>query len=292
MSGALQDFVDRGEVIVHLGVHKTATTFIQSALNDARGALRASGTALILPWDVRPARAAGDRNLVDTLTAQLSAHADDPMARRIVVSEENIIGSTGGNLTNGALYPRLDGKLARLPRGFDHPNVRFLLSLRDYGPYLSSSVTTAVRRGRKFDHDVIRAGFSEVSRGWVDVVAELRASFPAAQLTIWRYEDFATVQPQVFSTLAEGFTPPPRKQSFRTLSDAAMRHVMFHLPEKIPAEQARQIVRQAARDFPISDTNPPFTLWSPDAAAALSATYEAHWQQISAAHPGAVLTGG
>ncbi|MEO3414574.1 hypothetical protein AAFO92_07975 [Roseovarius sp. CAU 1744] len=293
MSDALQEFLETRRLVLHLGAHKTATTYIQSVLAAERAALRAKGVGLILPGDLRRDTAPQDRQgKISDATRQLTAFAADPAINQIVLSEENLIGSTGNNLRRNSLYPGLKRKLSRLPAPLDHPNNRILFALRDYGPYLSSSVTTAIRRGKVFDPEALRAGFLPFARSWADVVADLREAFPAAEIKIWRYEDFADCGPMVFSAIADGFDPAPQAHAFRTLSGEAMRQILPQLHDGSSRDRARRIVRQAARRHPISDANPAFTLWSPEEARQLSDAYERHWHEIRESHPGIELAGG
>ncbi len=293
MSTMLRQFLDRGQVVLHLGAHKTATTSIQMALNGARADLQALGTALILPNDLRRGGAADqvdEHGDAPSLEMQLLTMAGDETVQRIVLSEENLIGSSGHNLARRSLYPNVTRRLRKLPAALDHPNVTVLFALRDYGPFLSSSATTAVRRGKVFDPETLRTAFLVLHRSWVDVVAEIRERFPAANLRIWRYEQFSQVETELWSELTDGFRPTFRKRAFQTLSRDAMTQVLSRLTNA--AEPPRQIVRRAVRTFPISDTNPAYSLWTAQETALLSARYAAHWTEICDTYPDLVMESG
>ncbi len=294
MSAVLSRFLERGQVVLHLGAHKTATTYLQMALKAQRAALLAGGTAVILPSDLRRGGRAArvdEHGEAPGLEAQLFALASDPSTRRIVVSEENFIGSTGHNLTRKSLYPSILRRLGKLPGELNHPHVRILFSLRDYGPFLSSGVTTAVRRGKIFDEDALKAAFLLLHRNWVDVVEDLRGLFPAARLVLWRYEAFAESEAKICAQIDPGFAPRPQKRAFQTLSRDAMQQILHELTNNTTGELPRQIVRRAARISPISDTNPAYSLWNAEEARHLSQSYQAHWTTICDAHPGVALMG-
>lgn len=295
MSDPLWQFVKTRKLVVHLGAHKTATTYLQNALNGKRDLLRAQGTALILPGDLRRGERAArtdDNSEVPDVKAQLSALAADTATHRIVLSEENFTGSTGHNLARKSIYPSIRRRLSRLPAALNHPNVTILFCLRDYGPFVSSNITTALRFGKVFDTEELRLAFLVLHRCWVDVIADLRAAFPAAQLKIWRYETFAQIEAQVFAEMVGAFQPELQKRANQTLSGRAVRKVQAKLLAGGADLKPRQFVRRTKRKFPVSETNPAYSLWTPDEAALLSERYEAHWQEICEAYPGIALTDG
>ena len=295
MSDPLWQFVKTRKLVVHLGAHKTATTYLQNALDAKRDMLREEGTALILPSDLRrggKTAQTDEPGEVPSVTAQLSAVAAEAGTQRIVLSEENFIGSTGHNLARKSLYPSIRRRLSKLPAALNHPNVTILFSLRDYGPFVSSNITTALRFGKLFDTDELRLAFLVLHRSWMDVIADLRVSFPAAQLKIWRYEKFAQIEAQVFAEMVGAFQPEPRRRANQTLSGRAMRRVQAKLSEGDPDLKPRQLVRRIKRKFPISATHPAYSLWTPEEAALLSESYEAHWREICETSPGIALPGG
>lgn len=291
MSDALRQFLDRGQLVLHLGAHKTATTSIQQALETQRAALNSRGTALILPRDLRRGGTGseGDNHGdVPSLATQLLDFSRRDRIQRIVVSEENLIGSSGQNLARKSLYPNITRRLERLPKALNHPNVTILFSLRDYGPFVSSSATTAIRRGKTFDADALRTAFLVLHRTWLDVVCDLGALYPAANLRLWRYEDFTNAVPYIWSEIGISHQPPPLKRSFKTLSHAAMAQALDRI--ETSTEPVRQIIRTAAQIHPITETNPAYSLWSADEAAHLTAQYKDHWATIKANYPDMILT--
>lgn len=295
MTDPLWHFVKTRKLVVHLGAHKTATTYLQSALNNKRDALRREGTALILPADLRrgeKSERGGSPTDVPGVAAQLSALAADATTQRILLSEENFTGSTGHNLARKSLYPGIRRRLSKLPPALNHPNVTILFALRDYGPFVSSNVTTALRFGKLFDTEELRLAFLLLHRSWVDVIADLRSAFPAAQLKIWRYENFAQVEAQVFAEMVGPFQAEPQRRANQTLSGRAVRKVQTKLSAGGDDLKPRQLVRRIKSKLPISTADPAYSLWTPDEAALLSERYRVHWQEICEAYPGLALPGG
>ena len=302
MSTPLESFLHTREVVVHLGAHKTATTYIQSVLKERRTALEAEGVAVLLPGDLRSTGVLGrsrsecvgvveegDKTGPD-VSDLLNDLAANPATRRIVISEESIIGAPRSNLSTKSLYPDMIRKCRRLPVALNHPNVTFLFALRDYGSFFSSNVTTAVRRGNVFALDALRPAFLTLHRNWLDVVNDLRQAFPAVTLQIWRYEDFGQNETRVFAKFADSLAPTRSRRVFKTLSRDAMAHILAQAdPSKTPRE-LRPFIRASARDFPITQNNPAFSLWSEAEAAHLNRLYDLHWQEICETFPHHILT--
>lgn len=289
MSNPLEAFLDRGQVILHLGAHKTATTSIQMALDAERADLRARGTALLLPRDLRqPATGPHRRrDRATELEQQLCDAVADDAIHRLILSEENLTGSSGHNLARKSLYPSVTRRLGKLPRTLNHPNVTVLFALRDYGPYLSSSATTAIRRGKVFDTVALRTAFLLMHRHWLDVVQDIQAVFPSSNLRLWRYEDFDAVAPSLWREFDDGLRLSVPKRAFKTLSGSAMKQVLAGLDSG--ESPVRSVIRQAVRDYPITDTNPAYSMWSDDESAHLTALYSDHWMQICDAFPDMVM---
>lgn len=301
MSTALERFLHTHEVIVHLGAHKTATTYIQSALKAQRKVLAAEGVTVLLPGDLRATGVLGrsrpdrggpnsaERGSGLDIAGLLNGLASDPTVHRIVLSEESIIGAPRINLSTKSLYPDLVRKCRRLPVALNHPNVTFLFALRDYGSFFSSNITTAVRRGNVFALDDLRPAFLTLHRNWVDVVSDLRRAFPAVALKIWRYEDFGQCEAKVFAKFGDGLASSRSPRLFKTLSRDAMAHILTQADPSKPPRELRPFIRNAARDFPITSENPAFSLWSEAEAAHLTRLYDLHWQEICETHPHQIL---
>ncbi|WP_299846204.1 hypothetical protein [uncultured Roseovarius sp.] len=303
MGTTLKDFVQQNKVVIHLGAHKTATTYIQSSLKAQRDALKSAGVALVLPSDLRATgvlrrtfRKSGgaisasspdpDKPTLGTLLDRIAA---DPATRRIAISEESMIGAPRKNLACKSLYPDMDQSLRAMPDAFDHPNATFLLALRDYGSFVSSNITTAVRRGNIFDLDALRAAFLALHRDWMDVIDDLQEAFPTATIKVWRFEQFHALESQVFRAFTQGPVTPRSTRVFKTLSGNAMTYILDHVEPKSEQVRIRELVLAAAKKFPVSVDNPPFDLWSAEQAAHMTYRYELDWHEICKAYPGIAL---
>jgi hypothetical protein len=203
---------------LHLGAHKTATTTLQRAFDSRRRELLRLGTGYLGPGDLRDEpglvfprpEMAADRvaqvqgrtaRLLDTLVpAALGARRS-----RLLVSEENIIGTPRLMLRHAALYPGLTARLGALPADWDMAGTHVFLSIRDYAGFFASCHSTVAQQGVWVPFGAEeRAALARMPRRWPDVVADIRATLPAARLTVWRYEELHATGQAVVEAMAGG----------------------------------------------------------------------------------------
>lgn len=279
---ALGKFVSHNLVSLHFGAHKTATTFVQTQLDAARQRLATDNTSLLLPRDIRtksdPVLSRAPAYV--RFEAVLTASVERSTPARLIVSEEGAIGSPRRNLALGELYPGLRADISMLPDTLNHTNVTIFFAVRDYGPYFSSCVTTALRNGHQFDHLDLRRKLLIAARGWADVIGDIHATFPRARLCLWRYEDFERVQRNVFFRMTGLEIEGPQRRVFETLTQRTVETVTPLLTDAMTPKLRREVFREAERAFPLSQDNPRFSLWSDEEADLLRERYETDWATI------------
>lgn len=202
------------DLILHLGAHRTGSTAFESMLVSARGALAGQGVAV---WpNARARRIAGFQEVAsngatpEARAAFATAWAAET-ADRLVICEENILGTMLGNLMAGALYPDLALNLARYRDVFPVAPRRIGLGIRDLAGYWVSCLSFVARRRWVPDWAETAPRIAATPRGWAEVVDDLRASFPQADIVLW---DHGTDLPQVAQALLglpPGLMPAPAR---------------------------------------------------------------------------------
>lgn len=275
------------DVILHLGVHRTATTALQNLLAAASGRLAEGGIRYLGPQRMRAAglaahvtrreRGDGDARALDAARAALAPHWQ-PAARQILISEENLIGAMLHNYRLGHLYPAAEARLAALRALLPAPPAAVFVTIRDFAGYWPSVHAHLALRRR------VAAGFEAerlaASRGnsWLPLLRATRAVFPEARLGVWRYRDLPGLVPGLAAALtgledlaAAGAAPAARANA--SLGAATLRRLARVAD---PAERRRLI--RAARSAPRTAARTPFPA---EAAARLGAAFEAEWQAIA-----------
>ena len=193
---------------LHLGVHKTATTHLQRywvACNPLGQAARIHCPPLDeVRAELTPLGGVGDGHGVPQfkraqayLGRLASAHA------RVILSDENLIGTCEGNFAQGCLYPNLADRMANLKGALQPFEVHLLISVRRYSDYLRSAYCEAIRHSRYFTFESAIKRFQPEKRRWPAILRELRLAFPQSTLTCWPYEALHQVRGSMTSSLFE-----------------------------------------------------------------------------------------
>jgi hypothetical protein len=124
-------------LILHLGLHKTATTALQDFLAAESRALAARGVACPrlarMRSDVTPlvvSAAKPDRAALGRLVAKVRLPV-------LLLSDENMLGAPG-DLLGGALYPYGENRIRRVCEQFADRRIRLFLTLRSPAAFLAS----------------------------------------------------------------------------------------------------------------------------------------------------------
>ncbi|NOX41412.1 MAG: hypothetical protein GXP05_13170 [Alphaproteobacteria bacterium] len=107
--------------------------------------------------------------------------------KKLLVSEENILGSMRTNLRMRALYPGLDERLLRFSEVFGARCTRIGLAVRPYEDYWASSLAYSLRSGQNWlDRRAIET-LVEQPRSWCNVVQDVTRAFPNAEVVVWEF---------------------------------------------------------------------------------------------------------
>ncbi len=124
-------------LILHLGLHKTATTALQDFLAGETKALLAHGVAY-----PRLARMRSDLTPLIASAAKpdraaLARFVDKVRQPVLLLSDENILGAPG-DIVGGALYPFAENRVRRFCDQFADRRIRLFLTLRAPAAFLAS----------------------------------------------------------------------------------------------------------------------------------------------------------
>ena len=209
------------DVTLHLGAHRTGTTTLQKYLENNRDHLDGIGTEFWGPKQTRSGLFTGLEKKPGALTEQEVFQGEracdlirmelDQLemkgVKSLIVSEENMIGSMWGNLSSGCLYPDAQARLQRFVDGFGGHCMRVALSIRSYEDYWASVLTFLVQSGRMIPTKQEIDRVVTQPRRWRDVITEVAAVFPSAELVVWPFEAMAGQVNEQLALLNGGITP-------------------------------------------------------------------------------------
>ena len=213
------------ELVLHLGAHRTGSTAIAEAFRLSGDAVKDMGVTLRRPNRLRKiphfqdvgrltlAAQGGDaeaRAKLDSVAVWLAKdlRQSEKAGRSVMLySEENILGFMEDNLARGTLYHDLPARLAAYAPLLPAYPARIGIGLRSYDSLWLSSYAYILMHRNQPGFMTLRDRMVENRRGWVDVLTEIRAAWPGAELVVWRQEDLSGILRDVVARLG-GISDP------------------------------------------------------------------------------------
>ena len=187
------------DVILHLGAHRTGTTTFQHFVRGHARTLEANGIGFWGPGRTRksvfpgmfhniPPRAP---HRADGRVRLLTARAEARGISKLLVSDENMLGTCTYGFRHATLYPAVGERMARIAAAFGGRVSRVVLSIRAQDLWWASASALTAARGHKI-HDAAKyARIAQNTRSWRDVITDLARAVPGADIRIMPFENFA-----------------------------------------------------------------------------------------------------
>lgn len=197
---------------------------------------------------------------------------------RILLSDEQILGTCELNITNAILYPELSKRLECFPEAWKTSQTAVFLAIRNYADFFASAHTTVVRRGKllRLDRNT-RERLTILPRRWPNIISDIQHVFPASDIYVWRYEDFEIHRTQLvrmmLGSMGEIVWHPKR-----ALPSLSHQEMVLALGQILSYEKGQ--VSRVASGSPNNSTSSRYNPWEDDLRAMLSAKYSDDWQHI------------
>lgn len=283
-------------VAVHLGAQKTGSTWLYQVMQANAEAHSADGVRLL---DRDLIRARVTRPILDRKSGRagrvwsgfaarrwLQAEARTPGLKRMVISDENMIGGITEVLRTCALYPSAGRRMSTFADLLGERPVELFLGVRAQDRFSSSLMAEAVRIGsaRRQTPESVAARWWENRPRWTPLVAALAEAFPRATVTVWDFDALIAAPARAVNQLTG--QPEAAKVRVRArfrregLSARAIEELLRVRAEQGPtaARAAEPAIRER---FPRGEEFPAFTLWDERRAAALQADYAEDLAQLA-----------
>jgi hypothetical protein len=272
---------------VHVGVHKTATTYLQGQLAKKKPQLHQAGVGAMGLGEFRPFFT---RHLMDhpVGTFRIEDHLEKFFGgkvpadiRGLILSDENLIGLCNQFIAQGRPYHNSEGRLKRLKRLLAGHEVTMFMALRCYDGFTSSSYCEAMRHTQQFvGFDEFHAKFDIESLRWPAMVRRFVAALQPAKVRLWRFEDFRLHSDRIFQELAFGYDaskqihePKAERPSF---SGAAV-SVLEMIAKRHDPETAAGLVGAVNEALPKGSGKgeyPAFDPWSAEERGSMATLYD------------------
>lgn len=282
---------------LHLGAHKTATTYLQELFALNRGRIAAAGRAYWLLAHIRSTIAfsiwsdAARDGLLGPLRGHALRGAPFNHLRTLleasndhVISDENILGPPVDAL-KGRFYPGAGRRLERLAGMFGDRQVEVFLCLRSYPQFLASLFAESLRHGAYMPAADLVAANGDPGGQWPALIDTVHRALPEARIVVWRYEQFPALKPLVVERLAgvplAGMQALPSEQ-VRPSPSARAVAVQLERAGAMPKPRRALSMAMAETEFPPTGAADTFDPWPAEQAARMTAAYERDTALIAA----------
>lgn len=297
---------DSPYVVIHGGVHKTATSYLQSILQRNAGKLRKHGVHYVHHRDTRknytyPCQLNGylklnlgyrtkmpDHKLADVAEAFFHKIPAQP-GDRIILSDENMQGHCGHCIGSGLLYVRRETLLPIFSEYIPYPVREVHIAVRNYADFFASAYVEYLRSARG-DSVIDEIAFKRnvISRvpSWSAYLELVAHCFTNARIHVWKHEDFHILAEQIVSNICGSvhmteLVAPKRKQQRPSASHKAVQE-MLDLIQSDGAEYALAKRVEIQKKYPRGDRYPGYDPWTEQERAHLMRLYERDVTQIKA----------
>jgi hypothetical protein len=274
-------------MILHIGAHKTATSYMQKklALNvdllnrrnihyDPLDIFRKEFTPLLNEGVTRE-------------TEWVRELRGTARAMNVLVSEENIMGVPGDLVRDGDYYVRARARLARACQLLGTETPELFLALREYSGFTVSMYSEYIRHQKFLKFEDYLEIYDKTGFSWLRVIEDIFASLPGARLTVWDFGNFRTLEKPVFEAML-GFDPDifqnpegPVRESF---SEVAVR-AFEALSGALTHAEMKKLINPIARNLPKGADYPAFDPHLPETKERMKAQYKADLAAIPTRFP-------
>jgi hypothetical protein len=278
------------KVHVHLGAHKTATTYLQRQLQRNITSLTAAGifcphqktlqdafgryfNALV---HLYPYAGLAIRPFLEGKIDALVGSAGAPSSA--ILSDENLAGMLAFNHKQGGLYRNVGRRTGLLASVLARHKPHFYFAIRSYKDFLPSAYLQLATNGREPEYQAYLDSFDLEKYGWTAAVRQIADTVGAENLTVWTYEKFARDNRSIFDLLVPGVeldieADQSRRVVLPSMTMKGLR-VMQAIEGKFSKPELARIAK-VMRRFHFDEPNPRLGIEDPVLIARLNALYRA-----------------
>jgi hypothetical protein len=290
---------------LHIGAHKTATTFLQTTFNKNRDLLTAHGIAapnhrqtrkfITIPCQLKGYERIGqDWNTKysdDFLSDMVSSYVHSLQeigTRRILMSDENFIGHSGHVVRSGILYNRKNIFMTVLREFLPIQPRRLYVSIREYHTFFSSVYTQYlldVRAKNLVSPDDFAASIMKKYPSWYNFLRTIMGVFPDSEIHFWDYNNAKTNWRPVLESLLGTEVADQIKADYGNRKRRSMSGRSFAEFKKLLIRRGNEFALDALRDIREEydeDRSLPLTIFDEDQTKTLVARFRKHSAQLDA----------
>jgi hypothetical protein len=277
---------------LHVGAHKTATTYLQKLLKDNLELLRNNGIGYLDLQSIRDELTykLRNENIAELDSGELIKLFFGRPVRTsdhtLIISDENLVGTCWQFLQSGQLYPTFEDKIRKVRRIFYGHEISLFFSVRSYDTFIASAYCEGIRNLGKYRRfNVFREMIDWETIDWPSIIQRMIESSGAEELVLWRFEEFRTRADDIVSRMTRGVSELFPEQASDELarpsfSDAAIKAVDV-VDRVLGRDEANKVLNKMFKTIPKSKKNAGFDPWSEDEKSMMLSLYEKHMEKIS-----------
>ena len=276
-------------VHLHLGAHKTATTYMQQKLRFNNQLLAKNNIVFLGPGLIKPTlRKSINSNTSINSSVDLSLYKNifagntTFPVKHLILSDENILGFIRYLYEEGKIYPHLKKRMQLVKEIFltytTHP-LKIFFCIRDYGTFIPSSYCEFIQHNPfiPFSEFISRVDIN-TDISWVSMLDIFAEVFGAENIILWKYEDFREKEKQVFDAFCgiENIDLNELKESEvrKSISSAAVK-VLEAMVGIAKSEDINKLLPEVQRILPRGKDYGAFSPFTDEEGEALSQRYQA-----------------
>ena len=191
------------DVILHIGAHRCATTSFQHYMRSNSKQLSAQGIGFWGPLRTRAGLFRGiqpepkirlNRNLKVRAQGRVQlqcAKSAELGVTKLVISDENMLGTMRGNARFADLYGGAGERLSRFGEAFRGYLSDVVINIRSPELYWASLFGFFAQHGRGVPHPGLLERIADTRRTWRDVISDVACAVPNARIHVFPFEQFA-----------------------------------------------------------------------------------------------------
>lgn len=281
-------------ISLHVGAHKTATTYIQSRLIEKRRVLAKHSVGMVTLARFRNTvanrldktdlfGAVGYAFAKRHMSAALGRMIEDESAStRLVFSDENVAGPITSATSAAGLYPDIRRRLTAVLESLPGHDVRVFFALRSYPEFFNSIYAFRAGQRKTQDLALFREKAFARKRGWPEIVSDICAAAGPERTTVWTYEAFLespeTIAAAMLGRAKLEIFARDDSPSLPSLTSKGLA-VLDRASDLLSTEEYAGLARTIAR-FKFDPPDEKFSMFSPEEADELRAAYALDMERV------------
>lgn len=279
--------------VLHLGAHKTATTYIQKKLARNQPLLKSKDVQYYKLEQLRKAFTPLVYGSGKEKPAFIEKMAQAAATTDVVISEENILGMAGELMKKGAFYPDVASRLRKVIKALGVEAPAIYLSTREYSAFVVSMYCEYLRHQPFIPFETYMDVFRKSGFSWVKVIGDIRSAAPGAEIYLWDFSRFRETEHAILTHMI-GFdaalltsSEESVRESFSSITISAYQA----LGSVLEGKEHRKMLGILSQEFPRGEQYPAFQPLQDDEISRYRQAYAADMAEISERIHGVVFLG-